>query len=220
VPATFIAQGWQYQKESYVSDLTLQLVLLRSIGLLVIAAVHGVAIGGAATALGDPGVKYDGRLTISPLPHLDLAGSFGVVIFALGWIRQVAVEPSKLRFGRAGLMFVALAGLAANIVLCIVLERLKRPLLELLPGTLGLAGVAMLEVAASLSLWFAIFNTIPLPPMTGSLFFRAAIPGVGPFFDRHRIVFLIAAAAFVVTGFAERFLTPFERVLASVVLTQ
>jgi hypothetical protein len=52
------------------------------------------------------------------------------------------------------------------------------------------------------------------------LFFRAAIPGVGPFFDRHRIVFLIAAAVFVVTGFAEQFLTPFERVLASVVLTQ
>jgi hypothetical protein len=55
-------------------DYTLQQIVLRLLAMVFIA-VHGVAVAGTACALGDPGPRYDGRLTANPLAHLDVLGS-------------------------------------------------------------------------------------------------------------------------------------------------
>ena len=49
--------------------------MLRLLAMVFIAAVHGIAVAGTAFALGDPGPRYDGRLTPNPLSHLDVLGT-------------------------------------------------------------------------------------------------------------------------------------------------
>ena len=82
-------------------DLTLNQLVLRLVAMVAIAAVHGLAVAGAAVALGDPGPRHDGRFTLNPLAHLDLLGATSGVLFSVGWIKPVAIDPALLRIGRA-----------------------------------------------------------------------------------------------------------------------
>ncbi|HXA26387.1 MAG TPA: site-2 protease family protein, partial [Acetobacteraceae bacterium] len=80
-----------------MGDLTLQQVVLRIGAVLLIASVHGFAVAATACAMGDAGPRYDGRLGLSPLRHVDPIGGLLVVLFTVGWIRPVAVDPGGLR---------------------------------------------------------------------------------------------------------------------------
>jgi len=57
-----------------LADLTLQQIVLRFFALVLIVGVHGAVVAGTACALGDQGPRYDGRLKLSPLAHIDLLG--------------------------------------------------------------------------------------------------------------------------------------------------
>jgi Zn-dependent protease len=199
-------------------DLTLQIVIFRAVALLPIAAVHGAAIAGAAYLLGDRGPRFDGRLTLSPLPHLDLVGSLGIVIFGLGWIRPVVIDPAKLRTGRAGLVLIAAAGIIANLVLAVVLQALRLPVLGVSQDSLGLSAVALLDLAAGLSVWFAVFNLIPLPPLTGGLVLRALAPPATAWLARYAMILIVVLAAFIISGLARTTLAPAYDAVANALL--
>jgi Zn-dependent protease len=199
-------------------DLTLQIVIFRAVALLPIAAAHGAAIAGTAWLLGDRGPRFDGRLTLSPIPHLDLVGSLALVAFGLGWIRPVAVNPAELKGGRAGLVVIAAAGIAADLVLAVALPLLRIPALNLLPGTLGLSAGAFLDLAAALSIAFAVFNLIPLPPLTAGLVLRAIVPAATRWLDRYAIVVVVVLAAFIVSGLAQSAIAPLYRIVSSSLL--
>ncbi len=62
-----------------LTDYSLQQLVLRLLAMVFVAAVHGVAVAGAAVAMGDPGPRYDGRLTPNPLRHLDMLGTLAGV---------------------------------------------------------------------------------------------------------------------------------------------
>src|SRR5262249_38132215 len=97
-----------------LTDYSLQQLVLRLVAMVFLAAVHGLAVAGAACALGDPGPRYDGRLTPHPLSHLDVLGTLAGV-FSAGWIKPIAIDPAELRTGRVGLVLVVLAGTAATL---------------------------------------------------------------------------------------------------------
>src|SRR5258708_22939023 len=87
-------------------DLTLQQLVLRLIAYVFIAAVHGLAVAAVAVAMGDQGPRYDGRLRLNPLAHLDIIGTASGALFSVGWIRPIAIDPLELRLGRIGLAVV------------------------------------------------------------------------------------------------------------------
>ena len=78
-----------------VIDFSLQQLVLRFIAIVFIAALHGFAVAAAAGALGDPGPRHDGRLSINPLAHMDVVGTASGVLFSVGWIRPIAVDPDE-----------------------------------------------------------------------------------------------------------------------------
>jgi Zn-dependent protease len=200
-----------------LTDYTLQQIVLRLLAMVFIVAIHGFAVAGATVALGDPGPRYDGRLTANPLVHLDVLGTLAGV-FSAGWIRPIAVDPALLRFGRAGLALVVLAGAAATLASVVVL-RLARPhLLPLLPDTTSALAFAVIETIGEVSLWFALVNVLPLPPLTGAHLLVAAAPGVRESLRRVQPYAAVAIAALAVTGLAARALGPVYAVLARVVL--
>jgi Zn-dependent protease len=197
-------------------DYTLQQFVLRLLAMVFIAAVHGFAVAGIACALGDPGPRYDGRLTANPLAHLDVLGTLAGV-FSAGWIRPIAIDPALLRFGRVGLVLVVLAGAAATLASVVVL-RLARPhLLPLLPDTTSALAFAVIESIGEVSIWFALVNVLPLPPLSGAHLIVAAAPGAREGLRRVQPYLAVALAALAVTGLAARSLGPAYAVLARAV---
>jgi Zn-dependent protease len=162
-----------------VRDLTLQQVVLRLIAYLFIAAVHGFTVAAAAVAMGDQGPRYDGRLRVSPLAHLDILGTAAGVLFSVGWIKPIAVDPFELRLGRIGLPIVVAAGAAATLASAAALRLIRPLLLPVLPDTASATTFALIEVIGDLSAWFALINVLPVPPLTGAHLVAVAAPVYG-----------------------------------------
>ena len=144
--------------------------------------IHEVMHGVAADSLGDPTARYAGRLTLNPIPHLDLFGSIILpIIFALtpggflfGWAKPVPYNPYNLfRAPRWGEAIVAAAGPASNLALALLGGLIIR--LQLFPDV---AGVLMYIVAINISLM--VLNLIPVPPLDGSKILSSILPkGLG-----------------------------------------
>jgi Zn-dependent protease len=199
-----------------VTDYSLQQLVLRLIAYVFIAAIHGFAVAAAAYALGDRGVRHDGRLRIDPLAHLDLIGTVAGVVFSVGWIKPVAVDSKAT--GRAGLVLVVAAGIAATLLAAIAL-RLVRPLvLPLLSDTVSAAGFALVETVGSLSLWFALFNLLPVPPLTGAHLIAAVRPSWGDKARRWQFYSEVALIILAALGVFATVLSPAYRLLAPAVL--
>lgn len=199
-------------------DLTLPQLVLRLCALVFIAGVHGAAVAGTAVALGDQGPRHDGRLSLNPFMHLDILGSISGVLFSVGWIRPISVDPAELRSGRVGLALVVVAGVAATLLSALALRLLRPPLLPLLPDTASAPVFALIETTGQLSLWFALVNLLPVPCLTGGHLLAAIVPQWRDVFRRScpyvAVLLVILAATGLVTGL----LAPAYRPLAGPLL--
>jgi Zn-dependent protease len=157
-------------------DFTLNQLVLRLCALVFIAGVHGIAVAAAACALGDQGPRYDGRLRLNPLVHLDLLGTLSGVLFSVGWAKPVAIDPAALRPGRVGLVLVVIAGAAATLLGAFVLLLVRPMLMPLLADTASQTLFALIETIGQLSLWFALVNLLPVPCLTGGHLLTALMP--------------------------------------------
>jgi Zn-dependent protease len=203
-----------------VIDLTLQQLVLRLVAYVFIAAVHGVAVAAVAVAMGDPGPRYDGRLRANPLAHLDIIGTACGVLLSFGWIRPIAVDPAQLRLGRAGLVVVVMAGAAATLLGAVVLRLVRPFLLPLLPDTASVTAFALIEIIGQLSVRFALFNLLPLPPLTGAHLLVAAVPAWGKIIRRITPYAAVALAVVAFTGVFMKALGPGYRILGGFLLGQ
>jgi Zn-dependent protease len=200
-----------------LTDYSLQQLVLRLLAMVFIAAVHGIAVAGAAVAMGDPGPRYDGRLTPNPLSHLDVLGTLAGV-FSAGWIRPIAIDPAELRTGRIGLVLVVLAGAAATLASVVALRFLRPYLLPLLPDTTSALVFAFIETISELSVWFALVNILPLPPLTGAHLIVAIAPQWRERLRWWQPYAAVLLAVLAVGGISTRLLGPLYRLLAGPVL--
>ncbi|MCX6787289.1 MAG: site-2 protease family protein [Candidatus Kaiserbacteria bacterium] len=149
--------------------------------LILSVIAHEVAHGYAANSLGDPTARLAGRLTLNPLPHIDLMGSIIIPVLLVitgspiffGWAKPVPYNPYNLKNQRWGEALVAIAGSATNILLAIIFGLVVR-----FGSTIGF-DATMLSLAASIAfinLFLGIFNLIPFPPFDGFTALRAALP--------------------------------------------
>lgn len=137
---------------------------------------HEFAHAWAAIRLGDDTPRREGRVTLNPLAHVDWVGTLllpGITSLMgggfLGWGRPVNTNPARLRGGMSGLALVALAGPASNVVFAFVLAAVSVFAASSLTGFAGYAAQG-----AYLSLYLAIFNMLPVPPLDGSKLLLAA----------------------------------------------
>jgi Zn-dependent protease len=199
-------------------DFTPQQLILRLCALLFIAGVHGAVVAGTAVALGDPGPRHDARLSLNPFAQLDILGSMSALLFSVGWIRPIAIDPAELRPGRAGLALIVIAGAAATLLSALAL-RLARPMvLPLLPDTASSVVFALIETTGQLSLWFALCNLLPLPCLTGGHLLTAVMPPWRNVFWRSGLFAAVLLAALAATGLVTGLLAPAYRMLAGPIL--
>jgi len=156
------------------------LVLIGLPVLLFSVVVHEVAHALVAKWEGDDTAYRLGRITLNPIPHLDLMGSIIVPLvllaapgnFVFGWAKPVPVNPRNYRDPIGGDIRVSLAGIASNLILA-ALFTLLLALFQGLGSRVGYGGlIGILSQAAyfglSINLILAFFNLIPIPPLDGS----------------------------------------------------
>jgi Zn-dependent protease len=141
----------------FASDPAVALIYILAI--VVAITFHEFAHAWTADRLGDDTPRLQGRLSLSPLAHLDIAGSLSFLIFGFGWGKPVQYNPMRLP-RKVDELLVALAGPASNLLLALALNLLALPF----SGTT----VQFLGVMADINLTLAAFNLLPFPPLDGS----------------------------------------------------
>ena len=161
-------------------------MLLKAVVLLpalVMAIVcHEVAHGWVALMLGDPTAKERRRLTLNPLRHADpvgtvlLPGALALMNLPIfGWARPVPVNKWRLRNPRFGMMAVAAAGPATNLLLA-ALASVALGLLSPDPQGLGALAGSSLVAFIEINIFLALFNLLPIPPFDGSHVVEGLLP--------------------------------------------
>ena len=154
---------------------------------LVIAIVfHEVAHGWTALALGDPTAKEQRRLSLNPIRHVDPVGTvivpgalalFGGPVF--GWAKPVPVRQDRLDNPRYGMMAVAAAGPASNLVMALIAAvalGLIAATLTTPPGAVLTWVLTGLNYFILINIFLALFNLLPIPPFDGSHIVQGLLP--------------------------------------------
>src|SRR5213076_3545225 len=153
--------------------------------LVIAITFHEAAHGFVAHQLGDKTAWELGRVSFNPLKHID---PFGTLVlpamlllahspFLFGYAKPVPVNFRALRNPRIGMVLVALAGPAMNIVLAI-LAALAFHLVGYLPITAAQWVAENLKNALIINVVLAIFNLFPIPPLDGGRIAVGVLPNV------------------------------------------
>lgn len=164
------------------SDL-IQTVLIYALPVLFAITLHEAAHGYAARYFGDNTAAMMGRISLNPTRHIDPMGTIVMPLllyfatsgaFLFGYAKPVPVNFSHLRNPKRDMIWVALAGPAANFAQAMIWALV----LVLLAGT-GIHERFFLEMAragvlVNLVMW--AFNLFPLPPLDGGRILVGLLP--------------------------------------------
>ncbi|WP_242968815.1 site-2 protease family protein [Marasmitruncus massiliensis] len=160
----------------YFSPDRLFVYFARLIVLFTSMPVHEFAHGWVADKLGDHTARYQGRLDLNPLAHLDPLGTILILFTGFGWAKPVPVNPSKFNRKitmRAGMALTSLAGPAANVLMATILllvYKIIALVLMLMNVPMGNAVqivTTILSMMVTINVSLAVFNLLPVPPLDG-----------------------------------------------------
>jgi Zn-dependent protease len=200
--------------------------------LLIAFTIHEFSHALAATRLGDPTPKSLGRLSLSPLAHLDPLGVGLILLAGFGWAKPVPVNPANMRIGpRSGMAVVALAGPISNIAAAAIFA------IPINAGIGDASDFGRVFVGGSVVVYFLVsgvfwnlllasFNLVPLVPLDGFRVALGVLPreaateyakleklGIGPL-----LIVIMVGFAVPGMGLFSLVLDPLIRILGSLVL--
>ncbi|MBU1044217.1 MAG: site-2 protease family protein [Candidatus Omnitrophica bacterium] len=148
--------------------------------------VHEYAHGFVAHKLGDNTAKHMGRLTLNPLAHIDLFGTIllplTLIIYnapiVIGWAKPVPVNFYNLRNPKKGIIWVGLAGPAANFICGFFVFLIMNS-----GWVTNQVFDQFLRSLFLINLILGCFNLIPIAPLDGSRIIMGLLPDklVGPY---------------------------------------
>lgn len=163
---------------------TLQTVALLALPFLMAVTFHEVAHGWVANRLGDPTALEAGRLTLNPLRHIDPLGLLALLVTQMiGWAKPVPINPLRLRHPKEDMVWVALAGPAANLLVALASAVLLHGLRLAVPSLTHAGGAGLLlfvygtlSLSLQINVALAVFNCLPLPPLDGGRILVGLLP--------------------------------------------
>jgi len=168
----------------------IQKICLWAIPILAAVVLHEIAHGYVAFRLGDPTAAQLGRLTLNPFAHVDLFGTvilpllllFGGAPFLFGYAKPVPVNFLNLRNPRKGMVLVALAGPAMNLLIAALsalafnfLQAVQVPQEGFVATNLGVLTL-MAGHSVLMNIGLAVFNMLPVPPLDGGRVATGLLP--------------------------------------------
>ena len=157
-----------------------QTLLIYIIPLLFAITLHEAAHGWVASKLGDHTARMMGRVTLDPTKHIDPIGTIAIPLvlllsssgFIFGWAKPVPINFNALRNGKNGMIWVALAGPVANIVMAICWLFVMIIAINMNIAVL----IEMGRIGILVNCVLAVFNLLPIPPLDGSRVISALLP--------------------------------------------
>jgi len=147
---------------------------------------HEFAHGWVAKLRGDNTALMMGRLTMNPLVHMDLIGTFILPLMAIlnpgfgiffGWAKPVPVNERNLKNPRVDMFWIALAGPASNLLLALFSAAVMWGLSKAMMTSIYYKPtLEFLDVFISINLFLAVFNSIPLHPLDGGKILARFLP--------------------------------------------
>lgn len=191
-------------------------MVFRIPALLAALTVHEYAHARVADWLGDPTPSRAERLTLNPIAHLDPMGLIMLWLFQFGWAKPVPVNPYCFRNGRKGMIMVAFAGPASNILFATV-----SALILALMAKFNIASFAVEQIlwlAYGYNIMFAIFNLLPFPPLDGSKILEVLLPArAAELFDRIAPYAPFLLVGLIYLGVVSAITYPLQRIVSFII---
>lgn len=166
-----------------MEDILLKISIMLVPALLAVT-LHEVAHGFSAEKFGDPTARLLGRLTLNPIKHLDPIGTIALLVFGFGWARPVPVNAKNLRRPKNDMVWVALAGPLANLMLALFCALLLRVIVYIAASmpeaSQALTMIKPVGLMAAFGLYINVilflFNLLPIPPLDGGRVLAGVLP--------------------------------------------
>ena len=195
----------------------ISLYIVSALAVLVILSIHEFSHGYVAYKLGDPTAKYQGRLTLNPMKHIDPWGALCMVLFHFGWAKPVPIDLRYFKKPKRDFALVAIAGPISNLILALFgaffylgFEKLAMqiPIPNEFVYNLLFYSLYFLLAFHKINLGLAVFNLIPIPPLDGSRLLYAALPNklYYKFLRYERTIYLIMIGWLFLGSILSRFL--------------
>ena len=157
-----------------------QTLLIYIIPLLFAITLHEAAHGWIASKLGDHTARMMGRVTLDPTKHIDSIGTIAIPLvlllsssgFIFGWAKPVPINFNALGNVKNGMIWVALAGPGANIVMAVCWLFVMIIAINMNIAVL----IEMGRIGILVNCVLAVFNLLPIPPLDGSRVISALLP--------------------------------------------
>ncbi len=161
----------------------IQTIAVIAIPLIFAIVLHEVAHGWVANKLGDHTARDMGRLTLNPIPHIDLIGTIILPVLSIithspifGWAKPVPINPYNFKDPKKGMAISSLAGPGINMIMAISFSFLLRVVMPVFEANLskqswqwfGLPISLMFFYGVMINVVLAVLNMLPIPPLDGS----------------------------------------------------
>jgi len=209
-------------------------ILYQMIAFLFAISVHESAHAWTASRCGDPTARMLGRVTLNPIPHIDLIGTIVLPLVAaisgiplLGWAKPTPVDPRNFKNPMFDDILTSVAGPVSNFIVATgALLLLGVIALSSVAGSSLVTGLiagdnlsssdsilapvaALLFELMFINIVLAVFNLIPVPPLDGSHVLRHFLPdSARNIYDRIGI-FGLLALVYLAPGLITALLRPF-----------
>ena len=196
-------------------------IAVYAIPLIFAITMHESAHGWMASRYGDMTASMLGRVTLNPIPHIDLVGTIivpGILLLGsalsglggvlLGWAKPVPINTRNLRPFRQGMFMVALAGPASNLLQAFVWLLLLK--IFIWTGFLTQSLLDLTIAGVMVNFYLMAFNLLPLPPLDGGRIVTMLLPYEAAVkfseLERYGMVILVVL---ILSGFLTYFMHPF-----------
>ena len=191
--------------------------------------MHEAAHGWMARRYGDNTAWMLGRVTLNPIPHVDLVGSIlvpGALLLSsaltgmggmlIGWAKPVPVNTRYLNPWRQGMFMVSLAGPASNLIQAFIWLILLKVFV-----VMGLHSMVLLQIGVAgvmVNFYLMAFNLLPLPPLDGGRILTMLLPySAAQRFaelENHGMIILVVL---LLSGLMSYWMSPFVSIARSMI---
>lgn len=154
-------------------------ILASLILIFLVSPLHELAHGFVAVKLGDNTPRWQGRLTLNPMAHIDYMGALMILLVGFGWAKPVQVNMYNFRNPKRDMAITALAGPLSNFIVATILGIFLAPTAVFANRTNGVLPNIIFNILYYLivfNIYIGLFNLIPIAPLDGSRILSAILP--------------------------------------------